>query len=220
MRLRRSRVHVVGNPVTLSPPPSKDVARAALGLPLERPVALVAAHLHSWKGHDIAIRAVACFAPAERPLLVIAGGDLYGAESRVYRDELLELVSSLGLEDDVVFLGGVSDMAAVFGAADVFVHAARRPEGFGRVIVEAWLADCPVVATALGGVLELVDPGVTGLLVPPDNAAAIAAAVKAVLGDAELRRQLVANGRAHAANFAPRAHVDAVEGQYAAIGAR
>jgi glycosyltransferase involved in cell wall biosynthesis len=220
MRVHRSRVHVVGNPVTLDTPPPREAARAALGLPFDRSIALVAAHFHSWKGHDVAIRAIARVPEDQRPMLAIAGGDLYGDDSRAYRDELVALIASLGVEEDVRLLGGISDMATTFGAADVFVHAARRPEGFGRVIVEAWLAGLPVVATGLGGVLELVEPGVTGILVPPDDPDAIAAALETVLGDATVRARLVAGGRAKAASFTPRAHVDAVEAVYATVGGR
>jgi glycosyltransferase involved in cell wall biosynthesis len=84
-------------------------------------------------------------------------------------------------------------------AADLFVHAARW-EGFGRVVAEAMAAGRPVVATRVGGVPEIVADGVTGRLVEPDRADALAMALEALLADRPLAQRL---GRA-AADFAAR----------------
>ena len=71
-------------------------------------------------------------------------------------------------------------------------------EGFGLVVVEAMVANVAVIATAVGAVPELVDDGTTGVLVPPDDAGALAAAITHILGDSELRSEMAGRARASA----------------------
>jgi glycosyltransferase involved in cell wall biosynthesis len=97
----------------------------------------------------------------------------------------------------VELLGERDDVAAQLAASDVFVLASRS-EGMPISILEAMAAGLPVVASAVGGVPELVEDGVTGLLVPPGDAAALAAALERVLGDPALRARLGAAARARA----------------------
>ncbi|MBI4543702.1 MAG: glycosyltransferase family 4 protein, partial [Gemmatimonadetes bacterium] len=105
--------------------------------------------------------------------------------------------------DRVRFLGEIEDerLPGVYAAADIFVMAARderdrdEVEGFGIVFCEANAAALPVVAGASGGVPDAVRDGETGLLVPPQDAAALADAVRRLLLDAGLRRRLGQGGR-------------------------
>src|SRR5919201_1744879 len=89
---------------------------------------------------------------------------------------------SLAHELDVrlVLPGHVPDVAAVLRRADVFVHPARW-EGFGLAVLEAMLCGLPVVATRVSSIPEIVVDGETGVLVPPDDDAALAAALRRVL---------------------------------------
>ena len=103
-----------------------------------------------------------------------------------------------GLGERVHFLGFRHDIAPLMRAADVVVHASTLPEPFGRVIVEGMLARRPVIATAAGGVGEIIDDGRTGVLVPPGDAAAIARAVQALRDDPGRAAALAAAGAAHA----------------------
>jgi glycosyltransferase involved in cell wall biosynthesis len=80
-------------------------------------------------------------------------------------------------------------------AADVVVHSAVTPEPFGRVVIEALAASRPVIATAAGGVLDILEPEATGLLVPPDDTGALAHALVRLAGDPVLRTRLGAAGR-------------------------
>ena len=81
--------------------------------------------------------------------------------------------------------------------ADVFAHTSRW-EGFGIVLLEAMLAGLPVVATRVSAVPEIVEDGVTGILVPPDDAEAVAVAISRLLDDETLREQFGASGRRRA----------------------
>jgi glycosyltransferase involved in cell wall biosynthesis len=79
-------------------------------------------------------------------------------------------------------------------ACDLIVHCSTQPEPFGRVIVEGQLANRPVIAAAGGGALEIIEDGVNGLLTPPGNATALAAAMHRLLSDSELAVSLANAG--------------------------
>ena len=91
-------------------------------------------------------------------------------------------VAEAGLRARVRFLGLRKDIPSVLSASDVLVHSSLR-EGLPRVVLEALAVGTPVVATAVGGVPDAVTDGVSGLLVPPEDPAALAGAVLATLGD-------------------------------------
>ena len=137
-----------------------------------RPVALVLARLEQEKGVDVAIDALTRLPEID---LVIAGtGSLRGA--------LEAQASRLGLADRVSFLGHRTDVPALFRRAAVFVLPSRR-EGLPLSVLEAMAAGVPVVATDIGGTREAVQQEVTGLLVPVDDAGALAAGLYRVLSD-------------------------------------
>lgn len=108
---------------------------------------------------------------------------------------LRELAGRLGLQDSVYFLGYRRDIPAVTAALDVAVLTSRR-EGLGLVLLEAMAAAKPVVATAVGGITEVVEHGVTGLLVPPGRPDEVAAAVLRLLRHKELAAKLGRAGQA------------------------
>jgi glycosyltransferase involved in cell wall biosynthesis len=108
------------------------------------------------------------------------------------REEVERLVQDMGLEQAVVLDGHVDDVPGILAEADVLLHAAHT-EGLGLCVIEAMAAGVPVVATGVGGLLEVVQNGETGLLVDPCDADAMASAALRLLGDSELRRALRKN---------------------------
>ena len=104
---------------------------------------------------------------------------------------------------DVEFLGRVSDeeKAQLFRTADVFVSPATGKESFGIVLLEAMAAGAPIVASDIHGYKGVLRRGEQGLLVPPRDPKALAAAVERLLGDPELRAEMSASGRARAEEF-------------------
>jgi glycosyltransferase involved in cell wall biosynthesis len=211
------RIEVVDNPFDLRslPAPTSGTLAADLGLAGDAEVVVLLARVAWWKGQDVVVRAMAELR-ATRPNAVAV---LVGAPSSTYGEQYLvqvrALAEELGVADRVHVAGFRSDVPEVLALADVVVHASTEPEPFGRVIVEAMAAGRPVVAAADGGVLEIVDDGETGLLVPPGDAVALAAAIDRLLGDPELARRLGAEAQVRArARFSLGAHAEAVQRTY------
>ncbi|WP_344779281.1 glycosyltransferase family 4 protein [Microbacterium kribbense] len=142
----------------------------------------------------------------------------------VFADEVRTLPRLLGIEERVTFAGWVDDPAAALAGLTALIHASPVPEPFGQVVIEGMLAGVPVIATAAGGVPEIVDPdgageaagqGVTrtpyGLLIPPGDVAAMAAAMAWVVAHpvdaahAAARAQTMARARFDIAISAARA---------------
>jgi glycosyltransferase involved in cell wall biosynthesis len=139
-------------------------------------VLLAVARLTRQKGVDVAVRALASL-PDDTVLVVLSEGP--------ERRALERLAQELGLERRVFLLGRVPDVAAWLRRGAVLVHPARW-EGFGLAVLEAMLAGLPVVASNVSSLPELVLDGETGLLVPPDDPAALSRAVAQALERPEL----------------------------------
>jgi glycogen synthase len=159
------------------------------------------------KGLDVLLRAYAIVKPADHDLLI--AGD--GPET----DELRKLAGELGVGPTVHFIGRVDHQKAVslFAGCSFFVLPSRH-EPMGIVNLEAMASGKAVVASRVGGVPELLVHGETGLLVDPDNPAALASAISELCGNPELRARLGDAGRRRAALFAWPALADQYETVY------
>lgn len=193
-----SLVHVVHNGIDAAPFDAvTDAAAAALRAELAPDAGYVLAafgRLHPWKGQHVAIDALAQLPPDCH--LWVVGAPLFGEHA--YEAQLRAQAERLGLLARVHFLGFRDDVAPLMRAADVVVHTSTLPEPFGRVIVEGMLARRPVVATAAGGVGEILTDGATGVLVPPGDAAALARAVSSLRADPVRAAALAEAGARHA----------------------
>ncbi|MFU8781324.1 MAG: glycosyltransferase [Kiritimatiellia bacterium] len=126
---------------------------------------------------------------------VLVGSAFPGNEAHV--DALRERIAALGVGDRVLLAGDVEDIKAAYAAMDIVVMASGLPEPFGGVVIEAMAMGKPVVGSAMGGTLEQVVDGVTGLLVPPRDPVALAKALARLLENEELRQRMGAAGRKH-----------------------
>jgi glycosyltransferase involved in cell wall biosynthesis len=137
-----------------------------------RPIAtvLTVANLRSEKAHEVLLQAASIILPAHPRLQFQIAGD--GPRLA----ELRALASALGIADRVTFLGHREDVPALLAQADAFVLPSRS-EAFPNGAIEAMAAGLPVVASAVGGLLDLIEPGRTGVLVPPDDPRALAGAI-------------------------------------------
>lgn len=216
---RSPRVMVIPDGIELDNFSQKAVhkrLRETLSIPESVPLVGFVARLVPWKGPDVFLRVAAAVA-REQPdaHFLVCGGELPGYEG--YSDLLRRLAFELGLADRVHFLGWASpdDMPDVMASLDVLVHASVRPEPFGLVIVEALASATPVVAARAGGVSEIVEDGVSGILVTPGDWTAMGKAVVSLVRDPSRARSIGQAGRERASRlFGIATHVGAIEYLY------
>jgi glycosyltransferase-like protein len=169
-----------------------------------RPLILAVGGIEPRKGSDTLMAAVAELRrPGRRPVLAVVGGHSF-QDYREYRERVLASLPGLGLrlDDDVVLLGTVPDpeLPGWYAAADVLAFPSTK-EGWGLAVLEAMSAGLPVVASDLPVFREYLRPGQDALMVPVDDAAALAAALGAVLDDSALAGRLRAAGNEVCARF-------------------
>lgn len=141
------------------------------------------------KGQETFVDAAAVLAerfPEARFLIV--GAPFPGNEQ--HKTLIEGRIQDLGLTDRIRLTDEVENTKAVYAALDVVVMSSGTPEPFGGVVIEAMACGRAVVGTAIGGTAEQIEDGVTGLLVPPNDPAAMAAAVAELLGDASRRKSM------------------------------
>ncbi len=146
------------------------------------------------KGHIYFIKAMAKVIRTIPNVKIWIIGDA-PAKKEAYREELQVLVKRLGLGDYVEFLGNRRDIPQLLAHTDVLVLSTITEEAFGRVILEAQAAGVPVVATKVGGVIEIIDDGKTGLLVLPKDTDEMARAVIRLLKDKILVQNLTVEAK-------------------------
>ncbi len=146
-----------------------------------------AGRLEKAKNQEMLIKAVEKLVPKENIHLVLAGE---GSREPILRS----LADDLGVADRVHFPGHLEDLVQFMHTIDVFVLASAW-EGLPNVLMEAMAAGCPVIATDVGGVGELVREGKTGRLVPPGDAKALANTISRSLSEREETREMVQEGR-------------------------
>jgi glycosyltransferase involved in cell wall biosynthesis len=184
--------------------------RAHWGVAPQARIILLAARLAGWKGHTTLIEACARLATDDQPDPVVAvlAGDAQGREA--YRQSLLQQIRGLGLEERVRLVGHVDDIAAAYCTAHVTVVASTSAEAFGRSAIEAAAMGCPVIASDLGALPETVraEPAaprevITGWLIPPGDAQALAARLTEALRlSPQARAAMATRARRHVlANF-------------------
>jgi glycosyltransferase involved in cell wall biosynthesis len=216
--LGSSRAFVLyDGPVRAVEPAERGAARATLGVPAEAFAVALVGRVNGWKGQDVLARALAEPALAQRGAVGIVAGDPFPGEER-HAAALDRLAASLGLGDRLVMTGFRPDIGTVLGAADALAVPSTRPEPFGLVALEAAAAGLPVVASAHGGVTEIVRDGETGLLVAPGDPSALAGALAELAADPERTRALGTAARADVARrFDPGAMLSELQASYDAL---
>jgi glycosyltransferase involved in cell wall biosynthesis len=172
------------------PPPAWGENQPLL-LPEGARVLLAICRLTPQKGIDVAVRALAEVRREHAAAVLVVLGE--GPE----REALERLAADLRVADAVFLPGRTGDVAAWLARAELLVHPVRW-EGFGLALLEAMLAERPVVASAVSSVPEIVADGETGRLVPANDPRALAAAISRVLANRDLARAFGAAGRARA----------------------
>lgn len=198
-----SKMKVIFNPLDIArykPDPAVRAAkRAELGLDADTLLITGAGRFVDWKGFDILLSAYAGYmdtAPAARAetRLLLAGD---GEE----KAKLLGLIRGLGIEDNVILPGFVSDVRPYFQASDIFVLPSKTPEPFGVVLLEAMASGTACIATRGGGVLDMVADGESGWLVDMDSVGSLCAAIARAAGSRKEREDVALAARKRAELF-------------------
>lgn len=202
------RVVKIMNGIEVSPTPGAGAdVRRELGIAPDALLVGMVSALRAEKAHDVAIEAVAKLRERFPKLRLLIAGAGPRAE------ELARIASPLG--DAIVFAGRRADVMAVFDALDVCLHPSHM-DAFPTTLIEALAASVPVLATAVGGIPEIIDDGRTGVLVPaPPSADMLARELGELLGDPERRGALARAGRdAYLESFTARPWVERTRALY------
>ena len=170
-------------------PGDAAAARRALGIPDGRFVVGIAATLRSWKGHRFLVDAVRALDDPTLLLLIVGDGP--------QREALEKQVADAGLADRVRFAGQQADVAPWMRAFDVFALPSYANEGVPQALIQAMLTGLPCVTTAAGAIGEIALADRTALVVPMQDASALAAALARMKSDADLCARLGGAARAH-----------------------
>jgi D-inositol-3-phosphate glycosyltransferase len=181
-------------------PGERHGARAALDLPPDAPVLLFVGRIQPLKGPDVAVRALAALGRRDALLLLVGGAS--GVEGDHEVERLDSLIDELGVTGQVRFVPPQPHhiLSTYYRAADV-VLVPSRSESFGLVALEASACGVPVVASAVGGLLTLVDHGDTGFLVPDRDPDVFAQHVASLLADPVRAAAMGARGASRARRY-------------------
>lgn len=166
----------------VTPRYTQDKTRTILKLPYDRTIITNVSAIEHIKGIDTILYAVAQLKNKGLEVLFVHIGGLRSntIEQQQYADSLKELTVKLRIEDNVIWLGRRSDVQDILPMADVYVHPSRS-EGLGSALLEASVAGLPLVGSRVGGIPEIIQQEVNGLLVEADNAEQLAEAIEQVL---------------------------------------
>jgi glycosyltransferase involved in cell wall biosynthesis len=167
--------------------------RDQFGIQSDEPVVTTVSFLNPFKNPQTIIEACSLLARRGVSFRLFVAGD------GVLRNELESLTQKLDIADRVHWLGHLSDPRALLQESDIFTLASTG-EAFGLVLPEAMACGLPVVATRSGGIVEIVDDRITGLLVPPLNPEALANALQQLIQDAAARTMMGSKGRSRVEN--------------------
>ena len=189
-----------------SPAAGRELVLAETNWPDDTVVIGHIGRLQRWKGVHVFLEAAAIVRQRlpHAPLgFLLVGDALFGREPQ-YRSDLEELARRLDLGGTVHFTGHRDDALELMAGCDIVVHCATKREPFGMVVLEAMALGRAVIASAAGGPLELLTHRRDGMLVQPDDATALAAAVEEIAADQDRRRALGAAARETSLSFTAR----------------
>lgn len=177
--------------------------------------------LDSWKGHEYFIEAMGLVLKMGCKLKGLIVG---GVETNVaadlnlkYFNKLNSIIQSNGLEEHIHFTGFRSDIPRIVNSLDIVVHASSSPEPFGLVVIEGMAAGKPVIATAAGGILDIIKDGEHGLLVPCKDSLALAKAIRYLLKHKNEAKKMGQAARSHVSRkFTVQRQIRTVEKLYEA----
>ena len=144
-----------------------------------------------WKGHHVVIDAVQLLSDTYKNLKCIMIGEVGVFEKeKLYFSNIKKTIERFGLQDKIIFTGYQKDIPAIINTMDILIHASVQPEPFGRVLLEGMAMSKPVIATNFGGPREIIENGVSGFLVQPEDPDALAKMIERLLQDKALSQRV------------------------------
>ena len=166
-----------------------DAFKERFGLNGKRTVGVVGRIKFQRKGQDVFVRAVSLLKDRVNSVkYLIVGSPFPGNETHLGR--LRKLIDELGVRNEVLLIGDVENIQPVYKALEVLVVPSCTPDPFAGVVLEAMAAGTPVVGTSLGGTLEQIEDGRSGLLVEPNNPELLAKRIQQLLTDETLSNSI------------------------------
>jgi len=159
---------------------TRDKLRKEEGILPNNSVILGAGRFVDWKAFDVLLSSVSKLKDMNNWTLWLVGD---GPE----RKKLVSMVKDLGLTERVKFWGFASDVRPFLWASDLFIQPSNKPEGFSLMLLEAMAAELPVIATSIGGTLDIVDEGENGWMVGPNDVKGLASLIRQALESENLR---------------------------------
>jgi glycosyltransferase involved in cell wall biosynthesis len=204
-----SRIALISSGIALETPPAPEgpPLRERIGAPAGAPLVLTIASLADYKDHPTLVEAAARLAPREP----MTGWAVCGAGGLL--EPIRAEVERRGLAGRLRYLGFLPGARGLLPQADVFCLSSKT-EGLGTSVLDAMAAGVPVAATAGGGIPEMIEHEVTGLLAPVGDGAALAAAVDRLIDDRTLARTLAEAARVRVREFASQRTIERTESLY------
>jgi glycosyltransferase involved in cell wall biosynthesis len=192
---------IVHPPITLKETSEVEKWRSNIrqqqGVSEDTVVILQVSRMEAGKGHYLHLEALERLKHLDIPWVCWMVGGAQRPQEQEYLRQLRQAAVGFGLSERVRFLGERADVPELLAAADIFCQPNKTPESFGIVFIEALWAGRPVVSTAMGGALEIIDES-CGLLVEPENIAGLAESLRRLIESRELRPRLGSGGAARA----------------------
>lgn len=202
-----SRITRIYSPISVAATISleeRNIAKRELGMNPDTFVISSVAMLDPRKGHDVAIQAFAKLSEEFSAATLLIVGGVYAESGNAELERLQKLAFDSGVSSRVVFSGYISELRKVYVASDIVLALSKDGEAFGRVTAEAAAHGRVAIATAVGATPELIQDGITGFLVHPNDPEAVAERCRRVLVDKDLALQIgVAAMEQVARNFHP-----------------
>ena len=196
------KLSVIHNGVDLdifNPDIKGDSFRKRFGIGADDVVVGIASRFNPEKGHEYFLNAAGIIAKkngVKKNNLFLITGAIFTADQEREK-HIREIADKIGIKDRTVFAGVCRDMPEAYGAMDIVVLASNA-EPCGRVVSEAMAMGKPVIGTDTGGTPEMIEDGVTGILVPPGDSVTLASAMETLIADKERRISMGRAGRKRA----------------------